>query len=218
MRVHSTPHARNLPLPVISLRPSSKTIRRAACGVTSSVFATIFADTNGFAITKSTSSGNFEGVRRPSSFRSNSVRASASLSCSLSPVSAAAISPWAMASNRVSRSRCRRRSTGMVFRPRLMAAGYAPVVMPAWRKIDAANKRPSHGACCRTDSSVPGIEGNDRLQHRRQLVGPAQHATPFVEPRILVPVEIIDESISLAGVESRPHQVNHADFLEIVSH
>ena len=73
------PHARNLPLPVISLSPSSKTIRRAACGVTSSVFATIFADTNGLAITNSTSSGSFEDVRRPSSFRSISVRASASL-------------------------------------------------------------------------------------------------------------------------------------------
>jgi hypothetical protein len=31
---------------VISLKPSSKTIRRAACGVTSSVFVTMPADTN----------------------------------------------------------------------------------------------------------------------------------------------------------------------------
>ena len=42
---------------------------------------------------------------------------------------------------------------------------------------------------------VPGIEGDDRLQHRRQVFDLAQHATPFVEPCILVPVEIIDERI-----------------------
>ncbi len=67
--VQITPQARNLPLPVISRRPSSKTIRRAACGVTSRVFATIPADTSGFANTSSTSSGSFEDVRRPYSFR-----------------------------------------------------------------------------------------------------------------------------------------------------
>ena len=87
---YKMPHARNLPLPVISLRPSSKTIRRAACGVTSSVLATVPADTKGFAMTSSTSSGNFDDVRRPSSFRSIICRASASRSCSFSPISAAA--------------------------------------------------------------------------------------------------------------------------------
>lgn len=46
--------------------------------------------------------------------------------------------PWAMASSRVSRSRLRRRSTGTVFRPRLIAARCAPDVMPAWRRIEAA--------------------------------------------------------------------------------
>ncbi len=90
---YTIPHARNLPLPVISRRPSSKTIRRAACGVTSRVFATIPADTNGFAITSSTSSGSFEDVRRPPSFRTNIVRANASRSCSFRPSSAAAIRP-----------------------------------------------------------------------------------------------------------------------------
>jgi len=90
---HINPHARNLPLPVISLKPSSKTIRRAACGVISSVLATIPADTNGFAKTSSTSSGNFEEVRLPSSFRSNSVRAKNSRSCSFMPSSPAAIRP-----------------------------------------------------------------------------------------------------------------------------
>ena len=145
--VYNTPHARNLPLPVISRRPSSATIRRAACGVTSSVLATIPADINGFAITSSTSSGSFEDVRRPSSFRSNIVFANVSRSCSFMPSSAAASKPWAMASSRVSQSRCRRRSTEMVLRPRLTAARWAPEVMPSSRRIDAENSRPSQGAC-----------------------------------------------------------------------
>lgn len=92
-RRYNMPHARNLPLPVISLKPSPKTIRRAACGVTSSAFATIPADTNGFAITISTSSGSFEDVRLPANLRSIICRASASRSCSFMPISAAAISP-----------------------------------------------------------------------------------------------------------------------------
>ena len=90
---YKIPHARNLPLPVISLRPSSETIRRAACGVTPRVFATIPADTSGFAITSSTSSGSFEDVWRPSSFRSYILRANASRSCSFRPSSAAAKKP-----------------------------------------------------------------------------------------------------------------------------
>jgi hypothetical protein len=56
----------------------SSTIRRAACGVTLSDFATMPADTSGVAMTSSISSGSFDDIRRPSSFRSNRVRASAS--------------------------------------------------------------------------------------------------------------------------------------------
>ena len=44
---------------------------------------------------------------------------------------------------------------------------------------------------------VPGIEGNNRLQHRRQIYCLPQHAAPFVEARILVPVEIVDHRIFL---------------------
>jgi hypothetical protein len=44
---------------------------------------------------------------------------------------------------------------------------------------------------------VPGVKGDDRLQHRRQVSGLAQHAAPFVEPRIFVPVEIIDQRVSV---------------------
>lgn len=108
------PHARNLPLPVISRKPSSRTIRRAACGVTSSVFTAMPAETSGFAMTNSISSGSFDDVRRPASFRSIIFRASARRSCSFNPISAAAIRPWAIASSLASQSRCRRRSTGWI--------------------------------------------------------------------------------------------------------
>ncbi|MNV41024.1 hypothetical protein D3C71_1326460 [compost metagenome] len=42
---------------------------------------------------------------------------------------------------------------------------------------------------------VPGIDGNDGLQHRRQVFSLAHHAPPFVEPRIFVPIEVIDQRI-----------------------
>ena len=42
---------------------------------------------------------------------------------------------------------------------------------------------------------VPGIEGDDRLQHRRQVFRLAQHNTPFREPSVFVPVEIVDQRI-----------------------
>lgn len=44
---------------------------------------------------------------------------------------------------------------------------------------------------------VPGIEGHHRLQYRRQIFGLAQHGPPFLEPRILVPVEIVDKWITI---------------------
>ncbi len=49
---------------------------------------------------------------------------------------------------------------------------------------------------------VPGIEGNDGLQHRRKVFRRAQHAAPFVQPIVLVQVEIIDQRIaqSTAGL------------------
>ncbi|MDP9875265.1 hypothetical protein J2S88_005003 [Agrobacterium tumefaciens] len=49
---------------------------------------------------------------------------------------------------------------------------------------------------------VPGIEGNDGLQHRRKVFRLAQHAAPFVQPLVLAPVEIIDQRIgrSTAGL------------------
>jgi len=49
---------------------------------------------------------------------------------------------------------------------------------------------------------VPGIEGNDGLQHRWKVFRLAQHAAPFVQPLVLAPVEIIDQRIarSTAGL------------------
>ena len=44
------PHARNLPLPVISLKPISPTIRTAACGVTPIALTIMPADTSGRAM------------------------------------------------------------------------------------------------------------------------------------------------------------------------
>jgi hypothetical protein len=51
---------------------------------------------------------------------------------------------------------------------------------------------------------VPRVEGDDRLQHCRQVFGLAQHGAPFVQSGILVPVEIIDEGISFARISSAP--------------
>lgn len=42
---------------------------------------------------------------------------------------------------------------------------------------------------------IPSIEGDDRLQHRRQVFGLPLDAAPFVEPGILIPVEIINERV-----------------------
>ncbi len=42
---------------------------------------------------------------------------------------------------------------------------------------------------------VLGIEGNDGLQHRRKVFRLAQHAAQFVQPLILVPVEIKDQLV-----------------------
>lgn len=133
----------------ISRRPSSKTIRRAACGVTSSVFATMLADTSGRAMTRSTSSGNVDDVRRPSASLHHRF-------CRRQPVVllqrdlAGCNQPMGNASSRKLRSRCRRRSTGIVSRPRFTVARCALAVTPAWRRMEAASTRPSQGACCRT--------------------------------------------------------------------
>ncbi len=49
---------------------------------------------------------------------------------------------------------------------------------------------------------IPGVERNNGLQHGRQIFDLAQHAAPFLQPGIFVPVEIIDERISLADLSA----------------
>lgn len=61
---------------------------------------------------------------------------------------------------------------------------------------DRSAKQPAEpGRMLQNREFVPGIEDNDRLRHRRQVSGLAQDAAPFVEPLVLVPVEIIDQRI-----------------------
>ncbi|ARS66146.1 hypothetical protein CN204_17930 [Sinorhizobium meliloti] len=60
---------------------------------------------------------------------------------------------------------------------------------------------------------VPGVEGDNGLQHRRQVFSLAQHAPPFFEPGILVPVEIIDERIFFRrAATARPGRVCDRSF------
>lgn len=42
---------------------------------------------------------------------------------------------------------------------------------------------------------IPAIVGHDRLQHSQQVLCLPQDAAPFVQPRLLVPVEIVDQRI-----------------------
>lgn len=51
---------------------------------------------------------------------------------------------------------------------------------------------------------VPGIEGNDRPQHRRQILGARQHGLPLLQPLVLIPVEIVDEGILFRSVFGAP--------------
>ncbi len=61
---------------------------------------------------------------------------------------------------------------------------------------DRSGEQPAEpGRVLQDGKLVPGIEGDDRLQHRRQVFGLPQHDAPFVEPGILVPIEIINERV-----------------------
>ncbi len=46
---------------------------------------------------------------------------------------------------------------------------------------------------------IPGVEGERRPQHRRQIIRLAQDSAPLLQPRLLVPVEIVDQRISVRG-------------------
>lgn len=42
---------------------------------------------------------------------------------------------------------------------------------------------------------IPGVEQQGGAQHRRQTFGLGQHDAPFIEPDILIPIEIVDQQI-----------------------
>nr|UVY99783.1 hypothetical protein K4M19_00093 [Agrobacterium fabrum] len=185
------------PPPVISRKPDSSTIRSAARGVTPRSLAISPADTNGFAITSLISSGSFDDVRFPASLRSIMIFAK--------PV--VLLQP----------KRCGRQQT--------MSNGQQsrfPVAMPTpihgngfQAKIDGGEmgaagdagfpkdrrrqQAAEPGRVLQHGQFVPGIEGDDGLQYRRQGFGLAQHAAPFVEPGILVPIEIVNQRIFSAA-------------------
>lgn len=125
--------------------------------------------------------------------------------------------PMGNASSRKLRSRCRRRSTGMVSRPRLTAARCALAVTPAWRRMEAASTRPSQGACWRT---LKTFQASSATLPAARAAGRAPAAAPrailpAARPR---PVEIVDEQISFpsAGATGSrrlfngPHRVRPA--------
>ena len=62
-----------------------------------------------------------------------------------------------------------------------MAGRWAPVVIPASRRTEAQNSRPNQERMLQDRKLVPGIQRDDRLQHRRQVLSLQQHAAPFVE-------------------------------------
>jgi hypothetical protein len=131
---------------------------------------------SGFAITSSTSSGSFDDVRRPSSFRSIIVFASVSRSCSFMPISAAA-----------------KKAVGDGEQPGLPIAMPAPIDGNGFQAEidggemgaggdaglaqDRGGQQPAEpGRVLQDGKLVPGIEGDDRLQHRRQVL--ACRSTP----------------------------------------
>ncbi|MDT4854430.1 hypothetical protein FQZ97_887320 [compost metagenome] len=59
---------------------------------------------------------------------------------------------------------------------------------------------------------IPGIQRKDGLQHRRQISYQGKRATPFLETRVLVPIEIIDQRIPFSdGGLSRAGRLGYLD-------
>lgn len=110
---YRTPHARNLPLPVISRRPSSPTRLSAPCFEIFSASWIMPVETSGRDRTSSTKSGSFELARRSRSRRSIWVFARIDRSCSFRPARAASWTASTTANSRSLRLRARRRSRGM---------------------------------------------------------------------------------------------------------
>ena len=51
--------------------------------------------------------------------------------------------------------------------------------------------------------TVPGVEEHNRTQHRRKVSGCEKNGAPFLDPLVLVPVEVVDEPILLPPIASR---------------
>lgn len=85
-----------------------------------------------------------------------------------------------------------------------MAARWAPAVVPACRRIHAANigraKARAAGAKSRS-----GTKRDNGPKHRRQISGLPQRAAPFVEPGIFTPVEIIDHRVFFGTTGQSDH-------------
>ncbi len=158
------------------------------------------ADTSGFAINSSTSSGGFEDVRRPSSFRSIIVFASVSRSCCFTSISAAAKKSVGDGQQTSYPITMPAPIDGDGFEAEIDRGQVGASGDPGLTQ-DRGGKQPAKpGGMLKDGKLVPGIEGNDRLQHRLQVFGLAQHSAPLIEPRMLVPVEIIDERVSFPGI------------------
>lgn len=62
-----------------------------------------------------------------------------------------------------------------------------------------AKQRAEPGRMLQHRDLVPRIQGDDRLQHRRQILRLPKDATPFLQAFVLVPVGIVDQRISFAS-------------------
>jgi len=49
---------------------------------------------------------------------------------------------------------------------------------------------------------IPGIDGDDGLHHRRQVLRLPQHAAPLFQSLVLIPVEVIDQRIFFPGTDT----------------
>lgn len=149
-------------------------------------------------MTTAISSGGFDDVRRPVSFRSTICRARASRSYSFSPSLAAAVNPWA---RRVTESHDRNRGGDrpeLISAQELTAARCAAVLTR--RAQDRRRQQPAKpGRMLQHRELVPGVKGNDRLQYWRQITDLVEHAAPFLQTLVLVPIKIVDQRIPFPG-------------------
>ena len=72
---------------------------------------------------------------------------------------------------------------------------------------DRGGKQPAEPGCVLEDGDlIPAIEGDDRLQDRRQILGARQYGLPLRQPLVLIPVEIVDERILVRNAFGAPRR------------